>query len=313
MRKKNVVLEQIKKYKWGYLLGVILIAMDGIVTYIYPQLITNILDKAVPGKDTNAVITNVLWMAACQAVSITVALALSYLFCRISNAFIIKIKYLLINSMFQIDGNEIEKKSNLFMTSMSADINNIEMLSSRMLADLLIQIVTVIITAVILIQINHIIFWFMILIYPVLIVLQIFFNKKIIGQSRRVMEKMDIGNGTVKEFVSYLYEYLALNGQKYYISKFGNNETVLRSEILKQNMLMACNRTVPQLLSTATFLIVLAISGVMVIHDRIQIGELTVIIMYTQRMFNPLSSIMLVIGQFQKAKVSMDRINEIIG
>ena len=51
----------------------------------------------------------------------------------------------------------------------------------------------------------------------------------------------------------------------------------------------------------------------MVINGQVQFGELTVIIMYTQRMFNPLSSIMLVIGQFQKAKVSMNRINEIVG
>ena len=133
------------------------------------------------------------------------------------------------------------------------------------------------------------------------------------GQSRKVMGKMDIGTGLIKEFVSNLYEYLALNGRNYYIDKFCRNETSLRNEILKQNMLMAYNRSVPQLISTATFLIVLAISGVMVINGQVQFGELTVIIMYTQRMFNPLSSIMLVIGQFQKAKVSMDRINEIVG
>ena len=154
MKKKNVVLEQIRKYKWGYLFGIILVAMDAIVTYIYPQLITNILDKAVPAKDPGAVISNVAYMAICQLVSITVALALSYLFCKMSNGFIVKIKLLLIQAMFQVDGKEIEKKSNLFMTSMNADVNNIEMLSSRMLSDLLIQIVTVIITAVILIQIQ---------------------------------------------------------------------------------------------------------------------------------------------------------------
>ncbi len=313
MKKKNVVLEQIKKYKLGYVLGVALVAMDGIVTYIYPQLITNILDKAIPEQDTGAIITNVVYMAVCQLVSITVALLLSYLFCRISNGFIIKIKKLLIEAMFQIDGKEIEKKSDLFMTSMNADISNIEMLSSRMLSDLLIQIVTVIITAVILIQINPIIFWFMLIIYPVLISIQIFFNKKIMGQSRKVMQRMDIGNGLIKEFVGNLYEYLALNGRNYYINKFCNNEKILRSETLKQNMMSAYNRSVPQIISTGTFLIVLAISGVMVIHGQIQVGELTVIIMYTQRMFNPLSSIMLVIGQFQKAKVSMDRINEIVG
>ena len=196
---------------------------------------------------------------------------------------------------------------------MSADINNIEMLSSRMLSDLLIQIVTVMITVVILIRINPVIILFMIIVYPILIGMQIFFNKKIMGQSKKVMAKMDTGNGMVKEFVTYLYEYLALNGKNYYLNKFFNNETILRNEVLKQNMLMASNRTVPQIISTATFLIVLAISGVMVINGQVQLGELTVIIMYTQRMFNPLSSIMLVIGQFQKAKVSMDRINEIIG
>lgn len=103
-------------------------------------------------------ISNVAYMAICQLVSITVALALSYLFCKMSNGFIVKIKLLLIQAMFQVDGKEIEKKSNLFMTSMNADVNNIEMLSSRMLSDLLIQIVTVIITAVILIQINPVIF-----------------------------------------------------------------------------------------------------------------------------------------------------------
>ena len=82
MKKKNVVLEQIRKYKWGYLFGIILVAMDAIVTYIYPQLITNILDKAVPAKNPGAVISNVAYMAICQLVSITVALALSYLFCK---------------------------------------------------------------------------------------------------------------------------------------------------------------------------------------------------------------------------------------
>lgn len=313
MKKRNMVLEQIQKYRLGYFFGILLVAMDAIATYIYPQLITNILDKAVPQKDPGAIITNVVYMAVCQFVSITVALLLSYLFCRMSNKFIIRIKLLLINSMFQIDGKEIEAKSNLFMTSMSTDVNIIEMLSSRMLSDLLIQIVTVLITAVILIQINPLIFWFMLLIYPILIVVQIFFNKKILGQSRKVMGKTDIGNGLVKEFVSNLYEYMALNGRNYYVNKFCNNENLLRKEILKQNMLMAYNRTVPQTISTSIFLIVLAISGIMVINGKIQIGELTVIIMYTQRMFNPLSSILLVIGQFQKAKVSIDRINEIIG
>ena len=71
MKKKNVVLEQIRKYKWGYLFGIILVAMDAIVTYIYPQLITNILDKAVPAKNPGAVISNVAYMAICQLVSIT--------------------------------------------------------------------------------------------------------------------------------------------------------------------------------------------------------------------------------------------------
>ena len=198
MKKRNMVLEQIQKYRLGYFFGILLVAMDAIATYIYPQLITNILDKAVPQKDPGAIITNVVYMAVCQFVSITVALLLSYLFCRMSNKFIIRIKLLLINSMFQIDGKEIEAKSNLFMTSMSTDVNIIEMLSSRMLSDLLIQIVTVLITAVILIQINPLIFWFMLLIYPILIVVQIFFNKKILGQSRKVMGKTDIGNGLVK-------------------------------------------------------------------------------------------------------------------
>ena len=68
MKKRNMVLEQIQKYRLGYFFGILLVAMDAIATYIYPQLITNILDKAVPQKDPGAIITNVIWQCVnlCQ-------------------------------------------------------------------------------------------------------------------------------------------------------------------------------------------------------------------------------------------------------
>lgn len=313
MKKRNEVYQQIIKYWPGYCLGILLVSLDGFVTYLYPQMITNIIDKAIPSSDVQAIIINIIWMALCQIISIFVALALSYVFCRISNSFILKVKFMLINAIFQIDGKEVEKKSDIFMSAIGVDVSNIEILSSRMLADLLMQILTVIITAVILIQINPIIFWFMIAIYPILIVVQIFFNKMIMKQSRVLMRSVDIGYGLIKEFVFYVYEYLMLNGKAYYSKRFGDNEMRLRSDALKQSMMMSCNRTVPQIISTGTFLAVLAISCAMVVQGELSPGKLTIIIMYTQRMFNPLSSIMLIIGQYQKAKVSVGRINQIIG
>lgn len=312
MKKKSKVLELLAQYKLGYFLILFLVILDCISTYLYPDYLSKIIDVAIPENNGSMLLQNIFILGVLQLLSLLTSLLLSYVFSRISNSVVVKIKKAIIQSMFETDGEEIGERSRTFTTGMNGDIDNVELLASRVMTDLILQITTVIITGVILVKINKIVLYFVLIVYPLLIVIQISFNKKVEKRASTLMKRIDIGYSLIKEFVTYIYEYIVLRSDGYFLSRFMRNERNVRKGHLKYNMLLAFNGFVPRVINAIVYLAILAISGHMVMVGDILAGEFTIILLYTQRMFNPIASIMLVLGQMQGAKVSMKRIDSML-
>lgn len=312
MKQKSRIVELLMQYKLGYIVILILIATDCIATYLYPNYLSEIIDTAIPEKNAEILIKNIMFLAFLQLLSILASVLLSYMFTRISNSMIVRIKEAIVRSIFQTDGEELSVKARSFTNGMNGDIDNIEILSSRVMAQLILQISTVFITGVILIKINRIVIYFVLAAYPILIVTQILFNKKIEKRASILMTRCDIGYSLIKEFVTYIYEYIVLNAQNYFLFRFMKNERNVRKGQLKYNMLLALNGLVPQIVNMTIYLTILTISGYMVMDGSILQGEFTIILLYTQRMFNPIANIMAVLGQMQGAKVSLKRIDNML-
>lgn len=312
MKKKSRVLAFIAQYKIGYFIILLLVSVDCIATYLYPEYLSTIIDVAIPEKNGTMLVNCIIILAVFQILSLLVSLLLSYMFSRISNSIVVQIKNAIIESMFQTDGEELADKSRFFTSGMNGDIDNVELLASRVMADLIIQITTVIITGVILIKINRLVLYFVLAVYPLLILIQLYFNKRVEKRSTILMTRSDIGYSLIKELVSYMYEYIVLGASEYYRTRFMNNEKNIRKSRLKFNMLLAFNGFIPRLINALVYLIILAASGQMVMRGEILPGEFTIILLYTQRMFNPIASIMAVLGQMQGAKVSLKRIDHML-
>lgn len=312
MKKKSKVLELLAQYKFGYILILFLVMLDCVSTYLYPDYLSKIIDVAIPEKNSSLLLQNIFILAVLQLLSLMISLLLSYIFSRISNSVVVKMKKAIIQSMFETDGEEIGERSRSFTTGMNGDIDNVELLASRVMADLVLQITTVIITGVILVKINKIVLYFVLVVYPLLIVIQLAFNKKVEKRANTLMTRIDIGYSLIKEFVTYIYEYIVLRTDEYFLSRFMRNEKNVRKGHLKYNMLLAFNGFVPRVINTIVYLAILAISGHMVMSGEILVGEFTIILLYTQRMFNPIAAIMSVLGQMQGAKVSMKRIDNML-
>lgn len=312
MKKKSKVLELLAQYKIGYVVALCLVAMDCVATYLYPNYLSEVIDVAIPKKDGRMLLMNIGILAVLQLLSLLSSVLLAYVFCRISNSVIVKIKKAIIESMFDTDGEELDERSRLFTTGMNGDIDNVEMLASRVMADLILQITTVIITGIVLIKINRVVLYFVLVVYPLLIIMQMFFNRKVKKRAGILMTRMDIGYSLIKEFVTYIYEYIVLKSDDYFLSRFMKNEKNIRKGRLKYNMLLSLNGLVPRLINAAVYLTILGISGHMVMTGEILPGEFTIILLYTQRMFNPIVSIMSVLGQMQGANVSVKRIDKML-
>ncbi|MBE5064040.1 ABC transporter ATP-binding protein [Lachnospiraceae bacterium DSM 108991] len=312
MKQKSKIVELLMQYKLGYIIILALITMDCIATYLYPNYLSAIIDTAIPEKNAEMLIKNIVFLAIFQILSILASVLLSYMFTRISNSVIVRIKEAIVRSVFRTDGEELSAKARSFTTGMNGDIDNIEILSSRVMAQLILQITTVFITGVILIKINKTVMYFVLAAYPILIATQIFFNKKIEKRASILMTRCDIGYSLIKEFVTYIYEYIVLNADNYFLSRFMKNERNIRKGQLKYNMLLAFNGLVPQIVNMTIYLMILTISGYMVMEGSILPGEFTIILLYTQRMFNPIANIMAVFGQMQGARVSLKRIDNML-
>lgn len=312
MKKKSKVVALLAQYKLGYILIFLLVCTDCVVTYLYPEFLSGIIDAAIPNQDKSMLIKYVFVLAGLQMVSFLVSLVLSYMFSRISNSVIVKIKSAIIMSMFKTDGEELGQRGRSFTTAMNGDIDNVELLASRVMADLILQITTVFITGIVLIKINKIVLYFVLVTYPLLILVQLHFNREIRKKSTTLMTRIDIGYSLIKELVCYMYEYIVLGADEYYLSRFMKNEKNVRRGHLKFNMLLSINGFVPRVITAIVYLTILTISGWMVMTGEIMPGEFTIIVLYTQRMFSPVASIMSVLGQMQGAKVSMKRLDDML-
>lgn len=304
----NFFAKYIKQDKWRYLCSLLLILFDGYVTYKYPQYLSNVIDIALPEKNIQLFLKNILYMFSCQVISIIIAVILGYIFAKISNYFMITIKSQIIKNVFNFDIEGIKKNKDVFISCMSNDLFNLEMIASRMIADFFVQIATVVVIAIVLIRIYPIIIVYIITIYPILIILQFIFNRLITRLTQSAMKYTDESNGLVEEFAKYMKEYIVLDIQRYYINKFLKNEYKLQEKTLHLNMILTINGVIPQFISSVALISLIGLSGISVINGNMLYGEFVVILLYTQRLFTPISAIMVMIGQFQKAQISIKRI-----
>ncbi len=312
INKKNFILQQIIHFKYNILFIIVLILLDAYVTYKYPYCLVNIVDVAIVNRDVPYFIENVILLCIFQITSLLVSLIIGYLFCKINNELIIKVKNMIIEAMFSKSNNKINEDSNKVLTIMNNDVNNIEFLISRLLSPFLLQIITVTINIFVLIKINKMILIIVFIVYPLLIVLQLYFNKIIEKYSKEKLLYMDNSNNLIKEFINSINTYITLNAKNYYLSRFNKVEKNLRENSLNFNMSLEFNNVISKMITDIAYVIVLLISGFMILNDQIRAGEFTLILLYTQRIFNPINMILIIVGRLQNVKISLKRISEIL-
>lgn len=308
MKKNNWLYHILIDFKFSFLLVLIITGVNAVASLLYPQYITKVIDVAIPYKDTRYLLENVALLAMTGIISVVCYLVISFIFYHVSNEMVIHIKKFLLNCVFQLNGQQIQEKSGQLVTCMIQDINNLEALATQLITTTLTDIITLVVTVVVLAGIDKTIIILAVVVYPFLILAQIGFNKMIGKTSRELMGEIDQSNSLLKELSNMLYEYIAINGRQYFVKRFIGVEKDVRLQRMKLNMLVSYNRLLPEFVNTGIFIMVLALGALEAIDQQITIGELTILVMYIERLFYPLMRLMLVAGEAQKASISTKRI-----
>lgn len=310
--KDNWLLKGLLKYKTSFFIAFILVGIDAVCTFLYPSYITNILDIAIPYKDIQFLLENIISLLFVSLLSIFVGVNLNYIFYNTSNNFVFDIKKKIVNGVFSYSGLKIRENTNKFMTCITEDTYMIEIIASQLLSSTLLDVVTLIIIIIIMVRINISILLFILITYPLLMIMQYFFNQKIKSVSKEMMEMRDKSNSLIRELADFLYEYIVINGNNYFDNRFFPLENKIKDRKIDLCMLKTYNSFVPRLLNSVAFAVIVGYCAYKIISGELSIGGLTVIIMYIRQLSTTFVRIVMYIGEFQKIKISVKRIDEVI-
>lgn len=310
--KKSWLLKGILRYKTKLMVALIFIILDGIATFLFPTFISEIVDIAVPYKDIRYLIENVLGLLLVSILSILSGISVDYLFYHISNNFVFDVKKQMILEAFTYNGLKVQNRKSKLMTCMVEDAYMIEIIASRLLASTLLDIVTLGIMIYIMVKINVSILIFICIAYPFLLYMQFLLNRKIKQANSELMEKSDESNSLLTEFIQYIYQYIANNGQRYFQNRFFGVEEQVKDKKIEICMLKTYNSYISQFVNAIAFALIVGYCAYKVIYGEISIGELTIIIMYIRQISTSFIRIVMAISEFQRIEISVRRINEVM-
>lgn len=312
MKKKNNVVYMILNYKLWMLIAFVFTIFETLTTYYFPKYIQTIIDIVIPTKDYYRLKEIIMFIVFLEIVSLTSTLIINYIFAHISNQFVLELKTKIIETAFTFKRKEMESNSKKIITIMNSDVYYIQSIISKVLPKLLIDIFTLAAIFILLYKIEPTILFIAFAFYPILLFIQYLFNKKISKQSKKCMSAMDKSNHLLQEFVKYLFDYICLGAKGYFVRKYVEQETKVKETKLQLDLLNNYNNIVPSGINSFALIIMVLICAYSIMNGGMSIGGITIFIMYINQLFNPVLRIMLTMGEYQRIKVSMRRINDIL-
>lgn len=317
MKKKND-----RKYNWlfkltavnlKYFVGAVLLLLVNAFSMLYqPKVITNIIDVAIIYLDKNYLAMNICCLAILFLITDSTQFLVNYFFSKLIYKVFYELRLQVSTKIFAYTAEQIEKESIKFITCITDDIDNLEMIFSRLIPNVIVGLTQFVIGVFIIGKINLIFIAILLLTYPIMVIIQISLNKQYSVLSRDIMDNKDKSNNLINELVNFMYEYVAMNLEKYFQMRYAPVQALLRKKSENFNIIGSYNTFFLDLSFSIVQLLLIGGGAYGVIINKITIGQLLILMMYFSFLFKPLSSIVNLMSKIPKCKISVERINSML-
>ncbi|MEN8906157.1 MAG: ABC transporter ATP-binding protein [Clostridiales bacterium] len=308
----NWIFKKIKKYKLLYFTSIMLMFLGASINFMLPDTIKKIIDIAIPFEDKQYLLEKIILLLIIFVLSAICTILFEYIFSIIANKVLLDIKVSLTNSIFNYTGLDIKEKQKKIITVFTRDVFILEQILTRRVSMILIDLISIIVILIYLSYSDLRLTFCIVVTYPILIFAQLKFNKSIKKRTRELMEKHDTSNMNIKELITNIYEYIAYNGKKYFLNRYIPIEEDIVNKKIELNLLFSYNAQFPSSLSSLIIVVILGLGAFFVIDNTVSMGELTIFYIYSNRVFVPVSRVVLFFADLEKTKISMERIYSLI-
>ncbi|MEO9475500.1 MAG: ABC transporter transmembrane domain-containing protein [Cyclobacteriaceae bacterium] len=301
-------------YKWTFGLGLFLLLLSSSIFMIFPYVSGKLIDIASGNSDwlvdnlaqATFILFGVLFFQS------AVSFFRVVLFARVTENAMAAIRTDLYKKMIMLPMSFFDKnRSGDLISRISNDVSVLQSAMSTTLAELMRQIITLIVGVVIIFFLTPSLSLFMIGTFPIIVIIAFIFGKFIRKLSKKTQEQLADTNVVVEETIQSIHSVKSFTSEIFEVNRYSNS----MKDVVKTALRTANYRAA--FISFIIFAIFGAIVGilwygaVLVQSGEMTVGDLLTFVLYTTFIGASIAGLGDLFGQLQKAVGASERVLEI--
>lgn len=303
----------LKKYISQECILIVLMLLASVGTLVSPYILKIIIDEVFPSGDMSLLVQILaIYLGICIA-RLAINYASTYMFEWVSNHLMKDLRVSVFTHLIRLPLSFFDnQKSGDIIHRVNSEVNSIQNILTGSIVRVINSVCTILGLAVMLSILNLKLFLISLLVFPFIFVNTRYFQPKIqanIKQGR--LKDSDILSYLMERFrnIKILKSYMSYDREEAKLSGLIDEQIGLN---LRNVRLSATTRNLSLLLTLSIPILILYLGGRDVMAGAMTVGALVAFIQYINRLFNPMRDLMGLYFDMIRAKVSMDRIYEVI-
>lgn len=306
-------LKYIRPYGWASLLGILLMLVELFADLFQPALIANIVDIGIENRDLAYILHTGLKMVGLAFIGMVGGLGSAAIIAYVSQSFGADLRVDLFKKIQTFSFSNLDQfKTASLITRLTNDVTQVQNMirtGLRMMFRAGLLVIGGMIMAALLNQQLALIFLIAI---PILIIGLIYIIKKGFPIFSEVQENVDQVNGVMRENLAGVRVIKAFVRRAYEENRFATVNYKLRDSTIKGSQILALQTPIMLLVLNFSIVAVLWFGGLQFSIGSIKTGEIVAFVNYLIRSMNALMRVAISLLMFSKAKISGERIIEVL-
>lgn len=297
----------IKSSKSLFLILIILQIIDVFININIPNLISDFINQSLSGKQPNFIIKLAIIGIILYFLSHFCTYWTECIFAKFSLKINFYIKTKIINSLYVLDGEDIDNSQNKTMSILINDSNIIDSFVSKGLSNLITSFIYLTTILIVLLTKSLVLTSTLIISLIAIILFQTFVNNKIKVHSENLINSFDQVVIKIKNIVTYIANLVTLDTKRYIQNNYLETEYEYLKKRKKLNILFSIATIIPSLLVNINSIVIIGVGSYLIVNKQMSVGVLSVFIFYSNRLSSPINDIVNFFSGWNQVQVSINR------
>ncbi|MCI2171676.1 ABC transporter ATP-binding protein [Schleiferilactobacillus perolens] len=297
-----------------YLIAVmVMLVGTAAIQYAIPRITQSMIDQVIPKKEVGILALSVGALLVLTAVTGLLSAGSNYLLARVSQSAVARLRNTLFGHALNQDFAFFEtSKTGDLMVVLTSDVNALQGLLSPNALGLFGSILTAVVVLVIMLIQNPVLTGLIVLTFPILFIVNLFFSRLIHGAWRRVRQSTGTMNNQIQESLASILLIKSMATEDQTTATFAKVNEDNRKNQLAATTYFAEFSPVIDFVDYLGTALIIGVGAYQVMGNSFTVGGIVAYLSYLTILQAPVRSLTNLIDRFQQAVVSYERIENLL-